>query len=249
MPRNNWNFYPISGPRAYEEVVDQITFAIRAGAFRPGDRLPLVEALAETMQVSKPTIGEAIKVLGRAGVLVAQRGASGGITVVSDNIPEAFVMRHSLGWREATLKELVEARRPIEMQIVALAAERATEEDHAALRFAIDKLREQGPHGGARRVYCENLFHYSLGRAARSELLAFYQHQILEQLMLVLRDFISRTIDVSVTVHLHSRTLDALIRRDKKALERITDEHLGLLENSDLLREQTPVRLQRRAMG
>ena len=29
-----WRFYPISGPRAYEEVVDQITFAIRSGAFR-----------------------------------------------------------------------------------------------------------------------------------------------------------------------------------------------------------------------
>lgn len=244
-----WSFYPISGPRAYEEVVDQITFAIRAGAFKPGDRLPLVEELAQTMQVSKPTIGEAIKVLSRAGVLVAQRGASGGLTVVSDNIPEALIMRRASGWREATLKELVEARRPIEMQIVMLAAERATEEDHAALRYAIEKLKEQGHLGGMRRMYYENLFHYNLGRAARSGLLAFYQHQILEQLALLLRDFFTRTVDISVTVHLHQRTLDALIRGDRKALERITDEHLGVLEESDFLREHAPVRLQRRAMG
>lgn len=244
-----WNFYPISGPRAYEEVVDQITFAIRAGAFRPGDRLPLVEELALTMQVSKPTIGEAIKVLSRAGVLVAQRGASGGLTVVSDNIPEALVMRRASGWREATLKELVEARRPIEMQIVMLAADRATEEDITALRYSVDKLKEQGQTGGVRRMYYENLFHYNLGRAARSELLAFYQHQILEQLTLLLRDFFTRAIDVSVTVHLHLRTLEALIRRDKKALERITDEHLSVLEESDFLREYAPVRLQRRAMA
>ncbi len=244
-----WNFYPISGPRAYEEVVDQITFAIRTGAFKPGDRLPLVEALAQTMQVSKPTIGEAIKVLSRAGVLVAQRGASGGLTVVSDNIPESLIMRRASGWREASLKELVEARRPIEMQIIMLAAERATAEDHAALRYAIEKLKEQGVPAGMRRMYYENLFHYNLGRAARSELLAFYQHQILEQLALLLRDFFTRTVDVSVTAHFHQRTLDALIKGDKKALERITDEHLRVLEESEFLRDHAPERLQRRAMG
>ncbi len=244
-----WNFYPISGPRAYEEVVDQIAFAIRAGAFKPGDRLPLVEELAQTMQVSKPTIGEAIKVLSRAGVLVAKRGARGGLTVVSDNIPEALVMSRASGWREATLKELVEARRPIEMQIALLAAERATENDFAALRYAIDKLKELGHLGGLRRMYYENLFHYSLGHAARSDLLAFYQHQNLEQLTLLLRNFCTRTLDISVTVHLHLRTLDALVRRDKKALERVTDEHLGVLEESDFLREYASVHLQRRAMA
>ena len=249
MRRDMWNFYPISGPRAFEEVVDQITFAIRSGAFKPGDRLPLVEELAQTMRVSKPTIGEAIKVLSRAGVLVAQRGASGGLTVVSDNIPEALVMRRPTGWREATLKELVEARRPIEMQIVMLAAERATQEDYAALDYAIEQLKAQGKLEGMRRMYYENLFHYNLGRAARSELLAFHQHQIIEQLTLQLRDYFARTIDVSVTVHYHGRTLEALKRKDIKALEKITDEHLGMLEDSDFVRAHAPVRLQRRAMG
>jgi DNA-binding FadR family transcriptional regulator len=242
VSRSNWSFYPISGPRAFEEVVDQITFAIRAGAYKPGERLPQVEDLALTMQVSKPTIGEAIKVLSRAGVLSAQRGASGGLTVVSDHIPETLVMRRPSGWREATLKELVEARRPIEFQLVRLAAERATEADHGALAYAIEQLKAQGVQG-MRRMYFENLFHYNLGRAARSELLAFYQHQVLEQLYLLLRDFFARTVDVSVTVDMHARTLDALRRKDMAELEAVTDEHLSLLEHSDFVREHAPVRL------
>lgn len=249
VSRMNWSFYPISGPRAFEEVVDQITFAIRAGAYKPGDRLPLVEELALTMQVSKPTIGEAIKVLSRAGLLVAQRGASGGLTVVSDQIPETLVMRRASGWREATLLELVEARRPIEMQIVKLAAERATEDDFKAMTYSIDQLKALGTVQGMRRMYYENLFHYDLGRAARSELLAFYQHQILEQLTLLLHDFFARTIDVSVTVDMHVRTLEALKRRDIKTLERVTDEHMSMLENSDFVKQHAPSRLPRRAMG
>jgi len=249
VSRTNWSFYPISGPRAYEEVVDQITFAIRSGAYKPGDRLPLVEELALTMQVSKPTIGEAIKVLSRAGVLVAQRGASGGLTIVSDQIPETLVMRRASGWREAALKELVEARRPIEMQIVKLAAERATEEDFKALAYSVEQLKSLGTVQGMRRMYYENLFHYDLGRAARSELLAFYQHQILEQLTLLISDFFARTIDVGVTVDMHMRTLEALKRKDIMALERITDEHLMMLENSDFVRDHAPERLPRRAMG
>lgn len=249
MNRRIWNFYPISGPRAFEEVVDQITFAIRTGAFKPGDRLPLVEDLALAMKVSKPTIGEAIKVLSRAGVLVAQRGACGGLTVVSDAIPEALIMRRPSGWREATLKELVEARRPIEMQIVMLAAERATAEDFEALRYAVNQLKAQSNLHIMQRIHFENLFHYNLGRAARSELLAFYQHQILEQLSLLLRDYLIRTVEVSVAADQHERTLIALERRDKKALEAITDEHLGLLERSEFMREHAPARLERRAMA
>ncbi len=245
-----WNFFPISGLRAFEEVVDQIVFAVRAGAFKPGDRLPLVEQLAETMQVSKPTIGEAVKALSRAGVLVAQRGASGGLTLVSDNIPDSLMMRRAPGWRESSVKELVEARRPIEMQIVMLAAERATEEDFAALRQAIEKLKDLGHVGSARRTQLENQFRYGLGRAARSEMLTFYQHQISEQLSLHLRDYLAQSVEVGAAVQLHQRTLEALIRRDKIMLERVTDEYLNVIEESEIVRGQaSPVRLLRRAMG
>ncbi|MGD9536694.1 MAG: FadR/GntR family transcriptional regulator [Alphaproteobacteria bacterium] len=249
MNRSVWSFYPISGPRAFEEVVDQITFAIRTGAFKPGDRLPLVEELALAMKVSKPTIGEAIKVLSRAGVLVAQRGASGGLTVVSDTIPETLTMRRPSGWREATLKELVEARRPIEMQIVMLAAERATPEDFEALRYAVNQLKAQSNLHTMQRLHFENLFHYNLGRAARSELLSFYQHQILEQITLLLRDHFPQAVEVSTSAGHHERMLNAMERGDKKALMAIADEHLGLVESIAAKQAHAPARLGRRALA
>lgn len=230
MDKPSWRFYPISGPRAYEEVVDQITFAIRSGAFRPGDRLPLVEELAETMGVSRPTIGEAIRALSKAGILVSQRGATGGVTVVSDQIPDALIMRQSSGWREASTRELIEARRPIEIRLALLAGERATKEDFAAMRYAIAELKADPRAERMRRIHYDHLFHYAMGRAARSELLAYYQHQVLEQLYFSLREVIEEDRYTQSIVDLHEETLEALESRDPARIEAAMDKHLVWLE-------------------
>lgn len=231
MSDTPWRFYPISNPRAFEEVVDQITFAIRSGAFRPGQRLPLVEELSETMGVSRPTIGEAIRVLSQAGVLVSQRGAAGGVTVVSDNIPDTMIMRQPSGWREAAQRELIEARRPIEMKLALLAGERATEADFAAMRYAIDQLSADPRADRLRRINYDHLFHYAMGRAARSELLAYYQHQVLEQLYFGLREVIDDEKHVQNIAELHEDTLNALMSRSPARIEAAMDRHLRWMED------------------
>jgi len=249
-----WRFYPISNPRAYEEVVDQITFAIRAGAFRPGVRLPLVEELSESMGVSRPTIGEAIRVLSQAGVLVSQRGATGGVTVVSDNIPDTMIMRQPSGWREAAQRELVEARRPIEMRLALLAGERATKADFAAMRYAISQLSAEPSPDRLRRINYDHLFHYAMGRAARSELLAYYQHQVLEQLYFGWREVVDDDKHVQSIVGLHEETLEALESRVPARIEAAMDRHLRWMEEkvSDGRRKSRPASLRpdrRRAGG
>jgi GntR family transcriptional repressor for pyruvate dehydrogenase complex len=224
-------FHPISGARAHEEVIDQVTFAIRAGIFRPGDRLPSVENLARLMGVSKPVIGEAIKALSSGGVLIAQRGASGGVTVASDQIP-VTLMRVSAGRREAALAELVEARHPVEMEIAALACERATEEDFETMEFAIDRYGEaMTADTRAMRLHADHLFHYAMGRAARSEMLARYQHEILEQLAIVLEEYYAKGEDPQMVLETHQETLDALRSRDAERVRVAMIRHLDNLES------------------
>jgi DNA-binding FadR family transcriptional regulator len=233
-------FHPISGARAHEEVIDQLTFAIRAGIFRPGDRLPSVEGLARLMGVSKPVIGEAIKVLSSGGVLVAQRGASGGVTVASDKIP-VTLMRVSAGRREAALTELVEARHPVEMEIAALASQRATEDDFATMEFAIERYGEaMKENSSAMRLHADHLFHYAMGRAARSEMLARYQHEILEQLAIVLEEYYASDEDPHLVLETHRETLEALRSRDLGQVAVAMNRHLENLEKLAQRWERTP---------
>jgi DNA-binding FadR family transcriptional regulator len=228
-PEGGWQFHSISGPRAHEEVVDQITFAIRSGIFNPGDKLPYVDDLARAMKVSKPTIGEAIKVLSRAGVITAQRGVNGGLVVQTDRIPDAVTGLAS-GWSDATLQELVEARRPIEIHLALLAAERGSDEDFATMAYSIDRLAGVVRKDRFARIHYDHLFHYALGRAARSRLLATFQHQLLEQLFLKMRIYFEVSEKVEDVVALHRMTLSALRTRRQSAIERAIDEHLQPLE-------------------
>ena len=133
-------FRPIIGSRAFEEVVDQLSHAVHTGLYEVGTRLPTIDELSKAMEVSRPTVGEAVRVLARAGVLKVKRGASGGIVVISSVIPPA-ILKLSSRRMASDMRELVEARRPVELELVRLAVMRATDADFAEMRAAL-KLQE-----------------------------------------------------------------------------------------------------------
>jgi GntR family transcriptional repressor for pyruvate dehydrogenase complex len=221
----------MNDPRMHERVVDQITFAIRSGAYRIGDRLPSVEQMAQDMHVSKPTVGEAVRVLSEFGVVKSRRGVHGGVTVVSDNIPTTLLLL-TKDPGKSSLRELLEARRPVEMEIARLAAERALPEDLEAMQDSIDRLVSEPAESWTVRLHYDHFFHYAMGRAARSELLAYYQHQILEGLTVVVQDFFAHVEDPAVVAELHRRTLDAISGGDTQDVDRVMDEHLAYLERA-----------------
>jgi DNA-binding FadR family transcriptional regulator len=222
-------FRPISGSRSHERVVDQIIFAIRSGAFELGARLPSVEEMAEQMQVSRPTVGLAVRLLSEHGVVEARRGVKGGVIVVDDDIPTPL-LRLTDGRREPSLRELLEARRPVEMELARLAGERADEADLDDMRESIAQLEARTEGDAEMRLHFDHFFHYAMGRAARSDLLAHYQHQILKGITLVLHDYFVYEEDPTLVIDLHARTLDAIRRRDRTVIDRVMDEHLAYLE-------------------
>ncbi len=225
-------FHHISAARAHEEVIAQITFAIRSGWLKPGDRLPTIEVLAEMTDVSKPVIGEAVKVLRDHGVLRSKRGVQGGVTVVSEDVP-VTLMRRTAGWRSAALAELVEARRPIEMELALLAGERATGYDIEQMRDSIvryEKAVEAGEDDGTIR-HLNHLFHYSFGSAARSEMLAYYQHQILGEIAILLHDYYINQEDPDLVIRTHRATLEAIESKDAAKIRKAMEWHLENLEN------------------
>ncbi|MBS1868110.1 MAG: FadR family transcriptional regulator [Actinobacteria bacterium] len=221
-------FHPIRGSRPVFEVVDQLTFAIQSGAYGEGARLPTMPRLAEALGVSIPTIGEAVRLLTEAGVLEVRRGATGGISVASPYVP-ARLLKLSTQVRARSLRPIVEARRPVEIELAALAAQRATEADFDAMEAANRDLvafRGQQPQWGI----AHNAFHYAMGRAARSELLAHMQHEILEEIAILLDNYGDRFSDPERTLREHRETLAVLRRRDPAAAREVMSVHLGEFE-------------------
>ena len=225
-------FHPITGARAHEEVIQQLVFAIRAGLFRPGDQLPHIEELSQAMRVSKPTVGEAVKRLSADGIVRARRGSFGGVSVVSDDIP-LQLLRSTLGGATVSVPALLEARRPIEMTLARLVGERATSDDLNLLRQAVEELeRIDREADRARWIHYDHLFHYAMGRAARSEVLARYQHEILQHLFVALHEYFVGEEDPDTVRRVHRETLEAFEARDRARTEAVMDHHLALLEEA-----------------
>lgn len=233
-----WMFHPITNSRAHEEVIEQITFAVQAGAYEPGERLPHIDELSKSMNVSRPVIGEALKVLSQAGIVGVQRGIKGGVTVLNTSVPET-VMGIGAPNLATEISEIIEARRPIELQVAMLAGQRANEEDFETLESCINAQIENRRSALEKRIRYDHLFHYNMGRAARSQLLALYQHQILEQIFLRLRSYFKDIEDVDTVIELHRDTLRALRTRDRDTIAAVVDRHLLPLEKAVSRREAT----------
>lgn len=219
-------FHPISGPKASAEVVDQITHAISSGRFLPGSRLPNIDELARLMSVSRPTVGDALRALAKAGVIETRRGNTGGVLVNSSFVPPRLL---GLAFRRGahTLSALVEARRPVEMELALLAGRRATDQDFTDLRKAVEMLKASV--GDPRRwVQTNNLFHYTVGRAARSPMLSQFQHEVIQEMTVVLDGWNAEYYSgPDRVIAMHQQTLEALQSRDPDQIRKAMADHLN----------------------
>src|SRR5256885_1720064 len=80
-------FTPVRTRRTFEEAAEQIAEKVRAGELRAGDKLPGERALAAQMEISRPTLREAIAVLVEAGRPALRPGPRGGGFVASPGRP------------------------------------------------------------------------------------------------------------------------------------------------------------------
>ena len=69
-----------SAVSVFEQIENQICFAIASGQLKPGDKLPAVNTMKEILDVNPNTVTKAYRDLGLVGMLRAQRGVGVSIT-------------------------------------------------------------------------------------------------------------------------------------------------------------------------
>jgi len=209
--------------------VGQIAEAIRTGEFHRGDRLPSERLLAERLEVSRPTLREALKVLAQAGVVEIRPGAAGGTFVVSEAIPQALFQQ--MESRVAEIPAVLEARRAIEPMVAKLAARHATAEDLAAMRRIVERQRE-ALDDWARITQLDNRFHREMARATRNPVIVSLMALLTRQLEIARATRMQRSIPAAKAVRVNEETIDAIESRDEARIDAVMDRHLRLLERA-----------------
>jgi GntR family transcriptional repressor for pyruvate dehydrogenase complex len=150
----------------YEAVYDEIKRRIKTGSWKAGDRLPPIEQLSQQLGVGISSVREAIRVLGKQGILKIEQGRG---TFVRDALQETPEVQFDF-LESASLLQLTEARSIIEPQLAALAAERGTAEELKAI-VQNTKQMKQKVEAGVDFLQEDLEFHELIAKAAGNHVL------------------------------------------------------------------------------
>jgi DNA-binding FadR family transcriptional regulator len=158
-----------------DQIVDLISEQVLSGQLAPGELLPPERVLSSQFGVSKAAVREASKVLASKGLVSIRQGV--GVTVNSPerwNVLDPHVLLHSRG--ETTLEHLLDARRIIEPEIAARAAQLR---DDDTLRQIADAV-EQGATITTveEHIRWDMAFHQALAEATGNPVLVILMNSI-----------------------------------------------------------------------
>jgi len=149
-------FKAVAQERLYEQVARQVADLIGRGELKRGERLPAERDLARRLGISRPTVREAMIALEIAGLVEVRTGSgiyvrdeAGLPQITFDAGPGAF--------------DLLAARRMIEPEIAAAAAQAATAATVAVLDATIARLSAAQDHVASQDP--DRDFHLALARA------------------------------------------------------------------------------------
>jgi GntR family transcriptional regulator, transcriptional repressor for pyruvate dehydrogenase complex len=224
-------FQPVRVPRATDEVCIAVLDALRGGLFTVGDRLPREKDLAERFEVSSNTVSQALAILEQAGIIRQRRGRYGGTSVVSlANVRSvlASILATSQSNSRAELRNLLELRRPLELQAAVLTAQRADEDQLGQLHRIAQALRPDLPTAEFRATDVQ--FHLYLGEACGNARLRDYLRSYFDEYQHVRDRFPVRHLELEAAVQSQHAYFEAIASRKRRKVIAAADAHLGAVE-------------------
>lgn len=135
VKKSNVEFLPIGGDvqsgakkGVAQSVVNRVLDLIRTGMLRAGDRLPSERNLIEILDISRPSLREALRALSILGVVDTRHGGGAYVTNLEARTLLA-PLDFFLALSEANLTDAFDSRRLVELEIVRKAAQKATADD------------------------------------------------------------------------------------------------------------------------
>lgn len=207
-------------------VFERMLRSIKSGAYAPDERLPTEHDLAAEFQVSRPVVREALKKLRDQRLIYSRQGAGSFVAQLGVKEPLGFGALESL----ADLKRCYEFRLVIEPANAAAAAERHTESDLAAIRHALEVMRDATD----RRRHREDAdfdFHLAIARATQNHYFSTAMEALKDHIAVGMQFHglsLKRTSDGLAHVYgEHSAICAAIASRDGAAARALMAAHLA----------------------
>jgi GntR family transcriptional repressor for pyruvate dehydrogenase complex len=227
-------FKPVRTKKIYEEVVEQIKQMIVDGELQPGDKLLSERELSDKLNVSRASIREAFSALEIMGIITIRPGEGSFVRQVSFERmlePLSFLLHVDID----DVIKLLEVRKILEVEIAALAAARATEEDIEDMRIALHSMVDEVNNGEVGDK-ADAAFHFAVLKAAHNPTLI--------KLMSAVSDLMTSTFHFSrqkifmegnmpmVLYDAHNSIFEAIVKKKPQQARKLMGKHLTMVEES-----------------
>jgi len=215
----------VRSQRRFEQVAEQISKLIQKGKLKPGMRLPPERELALQLEVSRPTVREAIIALKISGLVEVRVGS--GIYVLDTSNPNIKMCKKYVDFGPGLL-ELIEARKEIEGAIAELASQRIDVGYLEKLEQAIDKMVLENKIGADG----DREFHMLVAKAAGNSVLEtitiflWDQQQNSPMWTKLIERMKEKKLHTAI-LNDHQCLLDSLRQKDSKEAKAIMRNHLN----------------------
>jgi len=223
-------FPSIEKRKVTDEIANKIIEFILHGELKPLDKLPAERKMAAMLGVSRPSLREALKVLAARNIIEIRHGAGVFVTSLEPRLllePLDFF----LALNEANFEHLFEARKILEGELAALAAQRISQDELAHLQECVRRA-EQSPDDSTSFAQADLDLHNSIMAAARNPML--------ERMMMGVSDLTwasrQRTVNLpGVRLHSpkdHQAIVDALAERNPGKSRQMMLKHLDRINQA-----------------
>jgi len=220
------SFHPIERPHPRARIVKQIEDLVQSGQLGPRAKLPPERQLQRQLAVSRPLLREALHELAAAGLIEARHGLGWYVTDMTDSKMLSRPLSQYLLLGEISVHELLQARAVVENETAQLAAQRATDEEIAALHQLL-RAMDAAENAYEQHIALDTAFHVKIAAIAANRLLL----RILDSMHDLLTEY-RRLLTIGVPERLivaneeHARIVSAIQARDKDAAAAQMRAHL-----------------------
>jgi len=207
-----------------DTILEQLKTLILEGEIKPGDKLPPERELATKLGVGRSSVRESLKVLCHMGVLTRTHEG----TFVAERGEAAFKepFTYNLLLQRITRRELLEARKVLEVALARLAAQQATDEDIAEMSEILQQAEQVVARGSASFVEIDLSFHSSIAEATQNRVLVEMFDTVRSLLYQTHRQTVRIPGVISRSHASHRKIFDAIRARDADLAAEMMAEHI-----------------------
>lgn len=226
-----WEFTAPADPRSVSTstIVSALVEGISRSRIAPGEKLPPERALAEMLGVGRSVLREALKSLDLLGLIEMRQGDGTYLASAPSSL-----LAEAVGWGlfldSAHAHQLIEARYFVEGALARLAAERASEDDLAAIWSCVTLMEHADT--AAAFASADSRFHFAVAAAAHNTVLT----SVLERTKALLTEWILKVVadlnDRDELIAQHRRVAECIAAGDPDGAEASMRTHISTVTTS-----------------